>query len=1614
MAITAAVRQDIMELAVLMNNSAPGTTLLAELVAKSTAGSSLTEIAEHLAGRAEFTAKYPTFQTANEFASEWLANALPEASADLLAECVTIVEAHINGGGSIPALVVSVQAFMTDAANATGGLKTHIDNFTNKVAVATYHTITKEAAAEWDIPASVSSDAATVATAKGSVDTATAPAAAQAQTMALTVGVDNAKGGSGDDLILATVDETTVANNTFSTADVIDGGEGSDTLQLAVSATATDRAYNPALISNTETFRIVNTSANNADVNLTTVAGLTGVEVSSSAQNVDITNITDSTTKLMATANTGTGVETVSFAFKAAALLGTATDVDLTLTSNSGDVAVQTNGAGIESMTITAIGVNTAGRYVGAAADLETLTVKGTGSLAVNVADMAAVTTLDATGNSGGVTYNATASNATLKGGTGNDVLTDGAGNDVITGGAGNDTLTGGASNDNIDGGAGDDQIVLSAVTKDDTVTGGEGTDTLSLAAGTTYSATVSAGSGVSGFEVISNTGGATMTQNLSGLGTNAITTLSLGGGTGTATIQEAAITTVDTEDMGATGGAVLGLKTDGTADTLAVNIGAAGGTRGLTLAAVDYETLNIVSTGTDGNSVTLNDTDASYLATGATEIAARTAALAAKTVTDLTTVNITGNKNLTVTDSAESTAVTTVNAADFTGATLNVNFNDSNAAITATANTGTSATITTGDGADTVTVGNGGTALTNNITTGKGNDTITSGAGADTINAGAGANKITSGDGDDILTGGDGADTIDGGEGNDNITSAKGADSITAGAGNDTVTTTDDNDTVIGGTGDDNITTNKGNDSVVAGDGNDTIVSGTGSDYVSGGTGNDNITVGTGDDTVDGGTGNDTITVQTLSNGDSLVGGDGTDTLTIAAISSTSTPKNISGMEVVNVTSLGGGAVGITLDLTNVTGLTSLTSANNTTGAVTMNINNAPSTLTALSLDDGGNASDTLAITYSAGPSALTFDAFDVTNAATNITSLNAPLTINGKVATTQAGVGQAYAAGNVSSLGTMTTDASTITLTTDALDVGQAGATNSLTIGAITDSVLEGFSLTTGANSNASVSSGNLTTTNTEFTSYKVDAGASSIVTLGEVVADSASGSVSVDIDAAASSAITLGNADSTFDAAAVTIDINLGDQSSITTGGVANNIVGNTIVSTNIVAGAGVGTTGAHVTVPGPEVDAVTGTIGATTISAGILSYIDTTTSSGTAAADVGAITASGGGHIKVTLGATNAATYTPSGGTARSSQGDVSGAAMTSPLSSLTVVGTAAVGAFALTGGAGNDALTGGGGKDTITGGKGVDSITSGVDADIIIFNDGDSDPVYSNVKQTSTGQDTIADNGTGAANQILQFNITSRDTTWVDTTHIMVGTATGSDIGSATEGNTAAFKAKTVLVQTGTHAAVNTSNTDPQDIVINVNSALTAGQAQAMSQVNLTGTSGADTLTTGALQDTIDGGAGNDTVDAGVGADRIVVSLGDDTVTIPHSDGVANTASTLANPIAVGNTVTFANGVDTIVGFEAGTGGDVLDLTNAGATLATGIGENSGALTASKTLFLSGAYVSSTGVFTVAADGTGADTLLMQSDDANVSATAADSWILLVGVDSDNLVAANII
>ena len=100
MAITAETRKTIIDMVVGAYGTAPGTTLLASLVAESEAGKSIDEIATILTTSDTFNAIYPTFQTSGEFGAEFLANILPGVSADALAEGVTIVEGLMAAGGT--------------------------------------------------------------------------------------------------------------------------------------------------------------------------------------------------------------------------------------------------------------------------------------------------------------------------------------------------------------------------------------------------------------------------------------------------------------------------------------------------------------------------------------------------------------------------------------------------------------------------------------------------------------------------------------------------------------------------------------------------------------------------------------------------------------------------------------------------------------------------------------------------------------------------------------------------------------------------------------------------------------------------------------------------------------------------------------------------------------------------------------------------------------------------------------------------------------------------------------------------------------------------------------------------------------------------------------------------------------------------------------------------------------------------------------------------------------------------------------------------------------------------------------------------------------------------
>ncbi len=142
--------------------------------------------------------------------------------------------------------------------------------------------------------------------------------------------------------------------------------------------------------------------------------------------------------------------------------------------------------------------------------------------------------------------------------------------------------------------------------------------------------------------------------------------------------------------------------------------------------------------------------------------------------------------------------------------------------------------------------------------------------AGSDVIIDGSGNNIIDAGAGNDLVMVGVGNDAVAGGDGDDEIYTALGDDIVDAGAGDDAVFLWDGNDQAAGGTGNDTLFGEAGNDKLKGQQGADYIDGGAGNDVVKGGGGKDQLFGGDGNDKVKGGGGHDLI-----------AGGDGVDILT-------------------------------------------------------------------------------------------------------------------------------------------------------------------------------------------------------------------------------------------------------------------------------------------------------------------------------------------------------------------------------------------------------------------------------------------------------------------------------------------------------------------------------------------------------------------------------------------------------------------------------------------------------------------------------------------------------------------------------------------------------------
>jgi hypothetical protein len=555
MAITAETRTAIIQLVVTAYDAAPGTTLLTELVALVDDGGSLADVATNLTTRTEWTSKYPSFQTAGEFGAEWLGALVPEASADALAAGVVTVEGLIAGGSTFADIIIAAQGYLAALSITDATFGTSAGNFNNKVAVATYQTITLEEAASGSL-AGVTSDVTTVATVNAAASAAANAVAATNVT--LTKGVDALSGGAGNDTFTATA--ATAATQTLNAGDVLTGGEGTDTLNITHSIAGGGTNLGTGSSSTgIETLSVNNVTSSTIDTAL--MSGITAVTNNGSLADLTVNGLTTIPTVNI----TATSANTV-LGMSAASTVGTADEMTVNLNGASTTSGSTLTAQGIEKFNVNATGTASGSATTGAvtllSAVLKDVVITGTAASTLN-ANLAGATTV-----AGGSV-------------TGND-----AANTVVLTADAADTIA-------VDLGAGNDTLQIGSISKTHTIAGGEGTDTLV----SSVPITVKTGVNISGFEAVGSAGvsialptatntignvaftGAAGTGNVAGLAT---------GGTVTQTATQAAGNTVSNK----TGWA-------GTADNLIVNVGGATSTGVLAqaLTATGIETTTITNT---------------------------------------------------------------------------------------------------------------------------------------------------------------------------------------------------------------------------------------------------------------------------------------------------------------------------------------------------------------------------------------------------------------------------------------------------------------------------------------------------------------------------------------------------------------------------------------------------------------------------------------------------------------------------------------------------------------------------------------------------------------------------------------------------------------------------------------------------------------------------------------------------------------------------------------------------------------------------------------------------------------------------------------------------------
>ena len=512
--------------------------------------------------------------------------------------------------------------------------------------------------------------------------------------------------------------------------------------------------------------------------------------------------------------------------------------------------------------------------------------------------------------------------------------------NDILSGNSSSNSLSGGEGNDTISGGAGTD-----------TLDGGDGVNTLSYASsggGVTVSLLIASGEGgdASG-DLISNFAHLIGSENLDVLtGNTAANSISGNGGNDT-------ISGGDGADTLSGGDGQDSLSGNSGADSL---LGATGND------TLDGGAGNDTLSGGTGNDVYILDTineiiiEAADEGTDTLQTALTSFTLASANVTNVENLTFTGAGGFTGTGSAGDNSIAGSGGADsLSGAAGNDTLSGGAGNDTLDGGTGTDLLVggagndvyivdsvtdliseTFGEGTDTIQTaltsfdksGSGYANVENLVYTGTGNFSGTGGGSSDTITGGVGNDLLIGGADNDSLVGLNGNNTLDGGTGTDTLSGGTGSDTYIIDTANDSVADAGGVDTirtalttfslagtnftsvenlVFTGTGNVVFEGNSLDNTITGGTGNDSLAGALGNDSLIGSSGNDTLDGGVGNDKLSGGTGNDIYIVDTVNDIVIEAAGEGTDTVQTALSSFTLASANVTNVENLTFTGVGG-----------------------------------------------------------------------------------------------------------------------------------------------------------------------------------------------------------------------------------------------------------------------------------------------------------------------------------------------------------------------------------------------------------------------------------------------------------------------------------------------------------------------------------------------------------------------------------------------------------------------------------------------------------------------------------------------------------------------------------